>query len=75
MLLLHIWAVFNWVFHCRLDPEKLVDVVVFFDHLGWNNSLIKDFGLLSSHARENAVEAKQPALESAGFPDTVQAFP
>ena len=58
MLLLHIWAVFNWVFLCRLDPEKLVVVVVFFDHLGRNDSLIKDFGLLSSHARENAVEGE-----------------
>ena len=58
MLLLHIWAVFNWVCLCRLDPEKLVDVVVFFDRLGWNDSMIEDLGLLSSHARENAVEGE-----------------
>ena len=58
MLLLHIWALFNGVFLCGLDPEKLVDVVVFLHHLGGNDSLIEDLGLLRSHARENAVEGE-----------------
>ena len=58
MLLLHIWALFNGIFLCGLDPEKLVDVVVFLHHLGGNDSLIEDLGLLRSHARENAVEGE-----------------